>query len=112
MVAKRADGMSADYLGDLTIKFRAFCKRFGDRVIADVSTKEIEDWLRGLGVGAVSRNTFRSRLATLFSFARRRGYTQRNPMTDVERAKERGSEIGILTVAETARLLERAGERT
>ncbi|MEO6786770.1 MAG: hypothetical protein ABI318_11610 [Chthoniobacteraceae bacterium] len=48
----------------------------------------------------------------MFSFAKRQGYTQRNPIADVERAKEHGGEVGILTVAETARLLECAEKDT
>ena len=106
------DELSADYLSDLKIKFRMFAHTFGERMIADIEPKEISAWLRGLGVGAVSRNTVRSRLASLFSFAKRQGYAPKNPMADVERAKERGGEIGILTVAETARLMENADVAT
>jgi integrase len=108
LAARVADGLSADYLSDLKIKYGRFVMDFGDRMIASVGSREVSVWLRGLGVGAVSRNTTRSRLSTLFTFARRNGYTQVNPIADVERAKERGGEIGILTVAQTARLLESA----
>jgi integrase len=68
----------------------------------------IDEWLRGLGVGAVTRNTFRRRLAVLLRFAKRRGYVTENPISDVERAKERETEIEILSVSEVARLLESA----
>jgi integrase/recombinase XerD len=54
----------------------------------------------------VTRNTFRRRLAVLFSFAKRRGYVTENPVADVERAKERETEIAILSVGELARLVE------
>ncbi len=54
----------------------------------------------------------RSRLSTLFSFARRQGYTQVNPIPDVERAKERSGEIGILTVDQTSALLKNASAET
>lgn len=112
LAARKADGASADYLADLKIKFDAFCRAFGDQMIAGLTAKTVSDWLRGLRVGAVSRNTTRSRLSTLFNFARRQGYTAKNPITDVERAKERGGEIGILTVEETARVLETASFET
>jgi len=75
-------------------------------LIAAINTRQIDEWLRGLGVGAVTRNTFRRRLAVLFSFAKRRGYVTENPVADVERAKERETEVEILSVAETVRLLE------
>lgn len=112
LATRKADGASADYLRDIRLKFGAFGRTFGERMVADITAKEVHDWLRGLTVGAVSRNTTRSRLGTLFSFARRQGYTERNPIEDVERAKERSGEIGILTVAQTARILETASAET
>ena len=77
-------------------------------MIAGISASRIDEWVRGLGVGAVTRNTFRRRLAVLFSFAKRRGYVTENPIADVERAKERETEIEILSVSQVARLLESA----
>ena len=51
LASRKADGLSADYLADLKIKFERFNRDFGERMIADVKAKEITDWLRGLGVG-------------------------------------------------------------
>lgn len=77
----------------------------GDTMIAAVTAKQVSDWLRGLNVGPVTRNSNRRRLAALFSFTWRNGYVTTNPLPDVERASERECEIEILTVSETARLL-------
>ena len=77
-------------------------------MIAGISASRIDEWLRGLGVGAVTRNTFRRLLSVLFSFAKRRGYVAENPVANVERAKERETEIEILSVSQLARLLESA----
>jgi integrase len=85
---------------------------FGDTMIASLSAKQISDWLRALGLAPLTRNTFRLRLAALFSFARRSGYVKESPLADVEKAKERAGEIEILTVAQTARLLESASAET
>ena len=106
LAARTADGMSARYLGDLRVRLARFVQIFGEEMIAGISASRIDEWLRGLGVGAVTRNTFRRRLAVLFSFAKRRGYVTENPIADVERAKERETEIAILSVGELARLLE------
>jgi integrase len=108
LAARTADGMSARYLGDLRVRLGRFVLSFGEEMIAGISASRIDEWLRGLGVGAVTRNTFRRRLAVLFNFARRRGYVTENPVADVERAKERETEIEILSVAQVARLLESA----
>lgn len=104
--ARTADGMSARYLGDLRVRLGRFVRSFGEEMIAGISASRIDVWLRGLGVGSVTRNTFRRRLAVLFNFAKRRGYVTENPVADVERAKERETEIAILSVGELARLLE------
>lgn len=88
LATRVADELSADYLSDLKIKFRSFSHTFGERMIAAIEPKEISAWLRGLGIGAVSRNTIRSRLATLFSFAKRQGYAPKNPMADVQAFKD------------------------
>jgi integrase len=108
LAARAADGMSPRYLGDLRVRLGRFALSFGEEMIAGISASRIDEWLRGLGVGAVTRNTFRRRLAVLFSFAKRRGYVAENPVADVERAKERETEIEILSVSQVARLLESA----
>ena len=106
LAARTADGMSPRYLGDLRVRLWRFVQSFGEEMIAGISASRIDEWLRGLNVGAVTRNTFRRRLGVLFSFAKRRGYVTENPVADVERAKERETEIEILSVSQVARLLE------
>jgi integrase len=108
LAARSADGMSPRYLGDLRVRLGRFALSFGEEMIAGISASRIDQWLRGLGVGAVTRNTFRRRVAVLFNFAKRRGYATENPITDVERAKERETEVEILSVSQVARLLESA----
>jgi integrase len=105
LAARTADGMSPRYLGDLRWRLGRFALSFGEEMIAGISASRIDQWLRGLGVGAATRNTFRRRVAALFNFARRRGYVTENPVADVERAKERETEIEILSVGQVARLL-------
>ena len=108
LAARTADGMSPRYLGDLRVRLGRFVSCFGEEMIAAINARQIDEWLRGLGVGAVTRNTFRRRLTVLYSFAKRRGYVTENPVADVERAKEPETEVEILSVSETARLLEGA----
>jgi len=106
LTARSADGMSARYLGDLRVRLGRFAHSFDEEMIAGISASRIDEWLRGLGVAPVTRNAYRRRLGTLFSFAKRRGYVSENPIADVERAKERETETEILSVSEVARLLE------
>lgn len=102
------DGRSERYLGDIRVRLARFARQFGERVIADVAANEIDDWLRGLPVGGVTRNSFRRRLSALFGYAKKRSYVTTNPVRDTGRASEEPGAIGILTVQETKRLLEKA----
>jgi integrase len=108
LAARSADGLSPRYLKDLRWRLGRFTLSFGDEMIAAISAARIDQWLRGLGMAAATRNTFRVRVAALFAFAKRRGYVKENPVADVERAKERETEIEILSVSQVARLLESA----
>jgi hypothetical protein len=108
LAARTTDGMSPRYLGDLRVRLGRFVLSFGEEMIAAISASRIDQWLRSLGVGAVTRNTFRRRLAVLFSFAKRRGYVTENPISEVERARERETEVEILSVSQVAPLLESA----
>jgi site-specific recombinase XerD len=108
LAARRADGCSKRYLDDLRVRLARFGREFGGRVVAEISARDIDDWLRGLAVGGVTRNSFRRRLSTLFSYAKKRGYLEVNPIGDVERAKEHAPLVGILSTDETRRLLEYA----
>ena len=108
VAARIADGMSPRYLGDLRVRLGRFVNSFGEEMIAAMSAARIDVWLRSLPVGGVTRNTFRRRLAVLFSFAKRRGWVAENPIANVERAKERETEVEILSVSGVVRLLEHA----
>ncbi len=112
LTAKESDGASTRYLGDLRARLARFSATFGGEMIAALSSRQISEWLRALNVGPVTRNTFRRRLAALYSFARRSGYVTGNIITDVVQAKERSGKIEILSVEDTARLMESASEET
>src|SRR5262249_39639006 len=75
---------------------------------ATIKSAEIDDWLRSLAVSAVTRNHYRRLILLAFNFAVQRGYATDNPAEKTAKAKERGGDIGILTVTQTARLLESA----
>jgi len=108
----KTDGRSARYLGDLRHRLGRFSRDFPDRNLASVTTMDLENWLRSLGVGAVSRNSFRRRLSGLFEYGVARGWCPSNPVSKVAIAREHEAPVGILSPEELARLLENAGEST
>jgi integrase len=108
----KTDGRSARYIGDLRHRLGRFSRDFANRTLACVTTTDLENWLRSLGVGAVSRNSYRRRLGSLFAYSINRGWCSTNPASKVTIARERETRIGILNPDEFSKLLENASEQT
>jgi site-specific recombinase XerD len=105
---KRQDGRSDRYIRDIRVRLNAFANAFSDRLVHEVKTAELEDYLRALRVGPVSRNNVKRLLGVLFSFAVKRRYALRNPAVETERATVSQEKPGILTVPEATALLQNA----
>lgn len=82
-------------------KLRLIKEYFKDRYLDEITTAEwvgyLEQWNDG-----VTRNDFRKRAVTLCTWAQSRGFLQRGIKTEIEqteRAKEKATEIGILSPA-------------
>ena len=116
--ALKADGLSARYQKDCKNRLTRFRRSFGERLVAEISSNEVGDWLRSLKdeadspLAALTRNTYWLRLSALFNFARERGWCSENPLLDSQKAKVRSSDIAILFPTEFARLLECASDET
>jgi len=110
--ACKADGKSVRYLRDLKYRLGRFEKDFGSRHVAEITTSDIDQWLRQLGLGSVSRNSFRRRLVKLFKFAKTSGWCRTVPAAESARVREVSDEIGILTPGELSGLLQVASEET
>jgi integrase len=112
LAAKADDNLRRRYLDDLRSRLSRFVQSFGARKLADISSAEIDQWLRELHLAPLGRNTFHLRLHTLYEYARVRGWVEANPLADVPRAKVILGSPGILSIDQTARLLERASTDT
>ena len=110
--ACKADGKSVRYLRDLKYRLGRFAEGFGPRHIAEITTADIDSWLRELNLSPVSRNTFRRRLVTLFKFAKTRGWCRTIPAAESTRVREVSDEVGILTPVELKGLLAVASDDT
>jgi hypothetical protein len=98
IAAKQADGKSARYLADLGYRLSRFVATFGDQTVSTVTTAQIDDWLRALGLSPVSRNNYRRVIITLLSFAVTRGFATDNSAERTAKANVVGEAPGILTV--------------
>ena len=102
---RQAEGSSAVHLENLRLRLRRFANAHLGRIIASISTKDIDQWLAGLPVGPQTKINYRMVLSNLFNFAEARGYCERNPVAKSSRPKVPPGEIGILSVGEATRLL-------
>ena len=110
---KSADGASRRYLEDLRSRVGQFASVFNGKPVAEITSIEIDSWLRSLSdketgqpLASTTRNNFRRVLICAFNFARERGYCAGNPAEKTAKAKQIENPVGILTVEQTARLLE------
>jgi integrase len=109
--AKRKDGMSATYIGDLKKRLARFCADFGDRKIAGITVEELDNWLRALPGSPKSRANYRANIGVLFSYAERRRMIDTNPILHTARPKLPDNPPEIFSVDELAALLNAATTR-
>jgi len=83
LAAKTQDRLSERYLDDCRLRLQRFSNAFMG-FIANIQANEIEDWLRSLDVSPRSRNNFLGVIATMFSYARSRGYLRKSEKTEAE----------------------------
>jgi len=103
---KRQDGRSHRYVHELGLYLRRFARDFGQKPIASLEIREIDDWLRALPGSPVHRNNCRRNLSVAFSHAVDRGYLETNPIvkTSIARVVDRAPEI--FSPEQAARFLE------
>jgi integrase len=103
--AKKADGVGERQLKTLRSRLGYFSREFDGKLVATITTREIDDWLRSLEVGPQTRNHYRSALLAAFNFAIRSGYAVENPVKGAAKAKVISAPPGIFTVEEASALL-------
>jgi|SRR5262245_5915911 len=109
--AKRKDGMSATYIGDLKKRLARFSADFGDRKIAGVTVEELDNWLRALPGSPKSRANYRANIGVLFSYATKRRMLDVNPIAHTAKPKLPDNPPEIFAVDQLQSLLE-AAQRT
>lgn len=113
LFAKRADGLSRRYIETLRSHLHRFVRVFGGPIRA-VKAGDIEEWLRGLEIKARARNNIRASIVTLFRFAQKHNYLPRGVVTEadeVDKAKDRGGAIGILSPDQLELALSRSRQK-
>jgi len=103
--AKERAGKSVIYTKELRRRLNKFAKAFNLR-ISLVAGKQVEDFIRALGVGGRTQNNHRQLINTLFRFAVKRGYLPKDhdEMNAVELADNGSGEIEVFYPIELRKL--------
>jgi hypothetical protein len=112
---QKAAGASLRHLANLRSRLGQFASVFGDKQIAHLGVRDIDEWLLNLSnsendepLSPTTRNNFRRVLVSMFNFARDRGYCVDNPAKKALKAKVINKAPPIFTVDELSRLLRNA----
>jgi len=110
--SKEEDKLSDRYLKQLAYDLARFGAKFKN-YIGDVAGRDIDEWLRDLGVSGRTRNNIRMSVQTLFGFAKSKRYLPKDhdEMDAVPVAKELSGKIEIFTPAELRELLGRRARK-
>jgi len=82
--AKRQDKVSRVHLIQLKGQFKMISERFPGPIL-HVKSQQIDEWLRGTGYAASSRNNLLQCIKGLFNFARQRNYLPKSEITEASR---------------------------
>ncbi len=85
--AKQAAKVSNAYLKVTRCYMAKFQKQFGPILLTDITTPEIDRFLRESSGAGVTKNNLRRTLVTLFTWARSQGYLQEDRKTAPERSQ-------------------------
>lgn len=106
--AKEAAGISQAYRRSLRHYLSWLKRDFGPQPIADITTQQVDEWLRAANGNHTTKNNLRRIFVTLFKWARETGYLQQDRKTAPERAMTfNGTELApaIFTAEEMQKLL-------
>lgn len=96
------------YVKDLKNRLARFEVEFGQRIIAEIKSPEIADWLDGIGGAMQTRKNYASVLRALFKYGISREYCAENPLDKIEHGEIDRPPPEVFTPGEMRMLLEHA----
>jgi integrase len=94
----------------LAQKLGRFAETFGDQPIRTITTSEVEAWLQGFKLSPRTINNFRDKASALFSYAEKRGYIGKNPVSVIDKIKLVDAPPEIFTPEQLKKVLEACPE--
>jgi integrase len=102
---RRAKGKSKIYVRDLETRLGRFRLAMGNRLIADITSSDVDHWIQSLKVGPQTQNNFRAVLSAMWTFAVRRGYAAANVIQLVDKSAVVRDHVPTFSVEQLGRLL-------
>jgi len=102
---KAASGRGEDYQRDIAARLGRLAEALPGKVIAAVTTADVDQFLAGLPLAPGTKNTFRRDINTLWSFAEKRGWAVASVARNSEICTVDEGTPGILTPQQATELL-------
>ncbi|MGO9610924.1 MAG: tyrosine-type recombinase/integrase, partial [Verrucomicrobiia bacterium] len=101
-------GRRGNTITDLRSRLERFARTFGNRQLAGISLAELKQWLDDPSLSARSRINYATKVSQLYNYAIVNEWAEVNQAERVKRPSTEDKPPGILTVEQSARLLEHA----
>lgn len=108
IASKKARQLSLRYIQQLGHVLKHFSTAFLQTQINRISASQIEVWIQAGNYSAASRRSRMADINTLFAFAVKRDYCEKNPCDKIDEIKVTPKTPGILTPDEAGRLMKAA----
>ena len=105
---RRTKGKSAIYVRDLVTRLSRFAASMSERLVAEVTTRDIDRWIQSLNVGPQTQNNFRAVLSAAWTFAVRQGYASANIVQSVDKSQVVRDHVATFSIEQLAKLLDTA----
>jgi integrase len=108
--SRQQAGLSTNYVNQCLKTVIDVAKAFPGRTLPDLKTSELDAWVGGMKLGAISKNDMRRMLVACGNWAERQGYLVKgaNPFTGMVRYKVTKTPVTIFTPEQIAALLKKA----
>ena len=102
---RQAKGKSRLYVRDLQTRLGRFTSAMGPRIIADITSSDVDHWIQSLKVGPQTQNNFRAVLSAMWTFVVRRGYATANVIQLVDKSSVVRDHVPTFSIEQLGRLL-------
>jgi len=110
ILSAERNGAKTTSIAQLKSLLKCIESSFGSRLVTTITSPEITEWAEDEDWSPRTKRNYIKQFSQLFGFAIRKQYTTKNPCDPVDRPHITDHERGILSVADTKKLLETARE--